>query len=156
MHDDPPRPKPKPGSRPLPGPAAHDRPLHPAQYAEPPFGDEHEGSQPSIKKAPFGKLKAARKKADDLAATVRDAAFDQWVATYLVHAERPDQWTRSRELYENYLKRAVTYGENRRDRSVVKLELATETRWGRMMGSVLTKQRRSSGWYYPVRLKRGA
>ena len=156
MQNDPPRPKPKPGSRPLPGPPAHDHPLHHAQYAEPPFDDDDDAPSSALRRAPLSKLKAARKKADDLAATVRDAAFDMWIATYLAPAERPDQWTRSRVLYENYLSRAEVYGENRRDRSVVKLELASETRWGRMMGSVFTKQRRGSGWYYPVRLKRGA
>ena len=156
MQNDPPRPKPKPGSLPLPGPAKHDHPLHPAQYAPPPFNVEKVAVRASPKGTHLGKLKAARKKADELAATVRDTAFDQWVTKYLVAAERPDEWTRSRELYENYLKRAVTYGENRWDRTVVKLELATETRWGRMMGSLFTKRRSGAGWHYPVRLKRGA
>lgn len=101
----------------------YDRPLHPTQYAPPPFEGDVRDVLSSPKGTHLSKLRAARKKADELASAVRDAAFDQWVATYLVQAARPDEWTRSRELYENYLKRAETYGENRRDRSVVKLEL---------------------------------
>ncbi|MBS1834911.1 MAG: hypothetical protein JST65_19485 [Acidobacteria bacterium] len=102
------------------------------------------------------KLKAARKKAQDLATTVRSDAFDDWISTYVVTAERPDEWTQARTLYENYLKRAKDYGWNRPDKRVAKEELATETQWGRMMGSLFTKKRRRNGWYYPLRLKQGA
>lgn len=102
------------------------------------------------------KLKAARKKALDLAAVVRSDAFEDWVDKFVVEAERPDEWTRARVLYENYLQRTKDYGWNRPDKPVVKEELATETQWGKMMGSRFAKKRRRNGWYYPLRLKQGA
>ncbi len=102
------------------------------------------------------KLKAARKKAQDLAAAVRCDAFNDWVTIYVVKAERPDEWTQARTLYENYLKRARDYGWNQPDKRVAKEELATETQWGRMMGTLFSKKRRRNGWYYPIRLKQGA
>lgn len=103
------------------------------------------------------KLKAARKKVEQLGEVVRSEAFDEWIATSVVRAERPDEWTQARELYEGYLRHARRYGNNRADRSLATEELATETGWGKMMGSLLpNKKRRRGGWYYPVRLKRGA
>jgi hypothetical protein len=103
------------------------------------------------------KLKAARKKALESGAVVREEAFDDWLDRYVVKAERPDQWTQSRVLYENYLKRAKAYGQNRPDKRLAKEELATETYWGKMMGSLFpNKKRTGTGWFYPVRLKQGA
>lgn len=103
------------------------------------------------------KLKAARRKLAELADTVRDEAFEYWLNQYIVTAERPDEWTRSGLLYENYLKHAKEYGNNRTDKKLVKAELATETRFGKLMGSRFPeKRRRRDGWFYPVRLKRGA
>lgn len=104
----------------------------------------------------LNKLKAARKKVEVLNTLVRDDAFDEWVRRCLQPAELPSEWTQAATLYENYLKRAPDYGSNRGDKALAKLELATETRWGRMMGSVFSKKRRRSGFYYPVRLKQGA
>lgn len=102
------------------------------------------------------KLKAARKKAQDLGAVVRDEAFDDWIRRFVVNAERPDEWTQAALLYANYLNQAKNYGLNRGDKALSKEELATETRWGMMMGSLFTKKRRAKGWYYPLRLKQGA
>ena len=103
------------------------------------------------------KLKAARKKALELGAVVREEAFDDWLNRHVVKAERPDEWTQSRVLYENYLKRAKDYGQNRPDKRLAKEELATETRWGKMMGAQFpNKKRTRDGWFYPIRLKRGA
>jgi hypothetical protein len=103
------------------------------------------------------KLKAARKKVLELAAVVRDEAFTDWLRSSVVKAERPDEWTQARELYESYLRQAKNYGINRGDKRLAKEELATETQWGKMMGAEYpSKKRRRNGWYYPVRLKRGA
>lgn len=101
-------------------------------------------------------LKAARGRVSKLNAEVRDAAFDEWIRRCVVRADRPDEWTQSAVLYENYLKRAGDYGWNRPDRALINKELATATRWGRMMGSQFDKKRRSGGWYYPLKLKSGA
>lgn len=103
------------------------------------------------------KLKAARAKMHKLAEVVREEAFDHWLREYVMNSERPDEWTLARVLYENYVKRAKEYGNNRGDKKLAKEELATETRWGKMMGSLYPNKRRTgAGWLYPVRLKRGA
>lgn len=103
------------------------------------------------------KLKAARQKVEQLSEVVRSEAFDDWLATSVVKAERPDEWTRARVLYEGYLRCAGRYGNNRADKRLSIETLATETAWGRMMGSLFpNKQRRRDGFYYPIRLKRGA
>lgn len=103
------------------------------------------------------KLKAARKKVLELAAVVRDEAFDDWLNNSVVRAERPDEWTQARDLYESYLRRAKNYGINRGDKRLAREELATVTQWGRMMGAEYpNKKRRRNGWYYPVRVKRGS
>ena len=99
------------------------------------------------------KLKKARKKVQELASIVRDQAFDDWLERWTVKAERPDEWTQARVLYENYLKRAKEFGNNQSEKRLSKEELATETRWGRMMGAVYEKHRRPRAYYYPVRLK---
>lgn len=155
------KPKPRPGTLPLER-ADFIGPPHPAQFARPSFipDDELEvvpeprgrTSRPILEK-----LKAARKKADELREAVRDDAFDEWVRRYLVPAELPSDWTQAATLYANYLERANTYATNRVDRSIVKLELATETRFGLLLRDAgFTKKRRSKGWYYPVKLKQGA
>jgi hypothetical protein len=110
------------------------------------------GSLPSMKS-----LKAARKKLQVAATVVRDEAFNDWIGRCVVSAERPDEWSQARDLYESYLRQAKSYGINRGDKRLAKEELATETQWGKMMGSLYpNKKRRRNGWYYPVRLKRGA
>jgi len=109
------------------------------------------------KEATFTALQKARAKAEELAGTVRDAAFEEWRRSSLVDAKTPGEWTQARTLYENYLAHAQQYGDNRSQRRQSVLALATETQWGRMMGTLYpNKTRRTKGWYYPVRLKRGA
>jgi hypothetical protein len=155
------KPKPKPGTLPL----ERDEfigPPHPAQYEVPSFIPAEELDEPPTPKGRtprpiLEKLKAARRKADELRLAVRDDAFDEWVRRYLVAAEVPKDWTQAAVLYANYLERASTYGTHRVDRSIVKLELATETRFGILLRDAgFTKNRRSKGWYYPVKLKQGA
>lgn len=130
-----------------------------AREAVPPWGDEIEHipiEQPKVS-TNFKKLKAARTKVLKLGDAVRDEAFDDWVRRCVVMAEQPREWTQASVLYSSYLRQAKDYGFNRGDKRLAKEELATETRWGRMMGSVFpTKRRRRNGFYYPVRLKRGA
>lgn len=71
----------------------------------------------------FDKLKASRKKYEELREAIRDEGFDAWVRMYLVAATRPSEWTQARELYENYLKRAAKHGRNMGDKVLSKLEL---------------------------------
>jgi hypothetical protein len=106
--------------------------------------------------ADFKKLKTWRRKVEVLADAVRDEAFDDWLRRNVVKAERPDEWTRARDLYEGYVRHAGKYGNNRTDKQLATEVLATETAWGKMMGSLFHKQRRRRGYYYPLRLKKGA
>lgn len=101
------------------------------------------------------KLKEARNKVRDLADVVRTEVFDDWIERFVVSVQRPEEWTQSRSLYENYVHIASGFGSNRPEKNLARLEIASETQWGRMMGAVFpTKKRRRSGWYYPVRLKK--
>jgi hypothetical protein len=103
------------------------------------------------------KLRAARKRARDLGCDVRDEAFADWINRCVVIAQRPDEWTQAKVLYEGYVRHASRYGVTNGDKALAKEELATATRWGKMMGAAYpNKQRRASGWYYPVTPKRGA
>lgn len=102
------------------------------------------------------KLKDARKKVAEHSAVLRTEAFDDWVRRCLMEAERPSEWTRAVPLYESYLRHAKTFGANRPDKRLAKEELATETAWGKMMGSLFGRKRRRGGNYYPLRLKQGA
>lgn len=102
------------------------------------------------------KLKAARKKLEELAEVVRTEAFSDWISSGVVRAERPDEWTRAAELYEGYVRHAGKYGNNRHDKRLATEELATLTAWGKMMGSLFPKKRRPGGQYYPLRLKKSA
>ena len=149
------KPKPRPGSLPLPkiDSLAELAPLHPAQSALPPWLDE-EPKQVDGERA-LTALRAARAKAEELAQAVRNAAFDDWVRRCVVTAREPSDWTQARVLYESYLAHAKAYGRTRADRALSVLELATETQWGRMMATLFVKKRRSAGWYYPLRCKRG-
>ena len=114
-------------------------------------------SEPPLPAINFKKLKAARRKVHALGEVVRNEAFDDWLRRGVVIAERPDEWTQARVLYEGYLRHASRYGNNRGDRRLAAEELATETRWGKMMGSLFpSKKRRRDGWHYPIRLKCGA
>lgn len=168
MFDKPPRPKPRPGSLPMEKgqtaeatlPQWMQDQIDALRKAVPPFlqGEDTANSQATAKRAQgsFAKLKTARKKVEELSVSVRDEGFDDWVRRYLVTADQPSEWTQSRTLYENYIKRAKDFGNNRADKALSKQELATETQWGKMMGSLFTKKRRGKGWFYPMRLKQGA
>lgn len=129
-----------------------------AQTALTPWGEEPPEPEPPAKPTTTNlkKLKAARKKVEEYSAVLRTAAFDDWVRRCLIEAENPREWTRAAPLYESYLRHAAIYGTNRSDKRLVKEELATETAWGKMMGSLFGKKRRRAGQYYPLRLKRGA
>lgn len=155
----PPRPKPKPGTLPLTDEGAKSSERASLDGLDTKFSDAPWNlaePRPAKRSASFGKLRTARRKAEQLADVVRDEAFDDWVRRCLVVAHRPDEWTRASELYENYLKRASRHGGSRSARALSREAVASETRWGRMMGSLFVKTRRAKGWYYPVRLKRGA
>jgi hypothetical protein len=166
------RPKPKPGSLPL-----HDTRADPldgldaearaiiasAQAAPPPWiedGAEWEEPAPLAPAKPattdLKKLKAARKKVAEYSAVLRTDAFDDWVRRCTETAGEPRHWTRAALLYESYLRHARTYGANRPDKRLAQEELATETAWGKMMGSLFGRKRRRAGQYYPLRLKQGA
>tara|TARA_R110002124_G_scaffold45004_5_gene136588 strand:+ start:8827 stop:9225 length:399 start_codon:yes stop_codon:yes gene_type:complete len=100
------------------------------------------------------KLKEARTKVRDLAEVVRDDVFNDWIERYVVSAKRSDEWTQARTLYDAYSSRAAQFGSNRTEKAIAREEVASETQWGRMMGSLFpTKKRRRNGWHYPVRLK---
>jgi hypothetical protein len=151
----PPPPKPKAGSLPL----RDERPVmqpHPAQAGLPPFLSEEPPERGQARSANLGKLRSARRKAEQLGSVVRDDAFDDWVRRSLFEAESPAAWTQASELYQNYMRHAARYGSSRSDRALSRQLVATETRWGKMMGSLFVKTRRAKGWYYPVRLKHGA
>lgn len=115
----------------------------------------------------MAKLRDARNKVRKLGDTVRTNMFNDWLDRCVVKVEDRRQWTRARELYDSYVSHARQYGPSLRDgetatvtdRMVAREEMATETAWGKMMGSLFpNKQRRSrpNGWHYPVRLKRNA
>lgn len=128
-----------------------------AQTALPPWGEPAERLK--LKKpdtANLKKLKAARKKVAEYSAVLRSDAFDDWVRRCTETAAEPREWTRAALLYESYLRHAQKYGANRSDKRLAKEELATETAWGKMMGSLFGKKRRRSGQYYPLRMKQGA
>lgn len=153
-------PKLKPGSLPMrrPVPRAEASP-HPAQLAPPPFPLDDGVPPPEEKevaRAAITKLARARRKVQELAPVVRDAAFEDWVRRFLSAVDDPREWTQARVLYENYLKRSRDFGGSRSGRRVSRQELASETQWGKMMRSAFLKKRRGRGWFYPVRLKQGA
>lgn len=163
----PPRPKPKPGSLPLrskrrdplAGLDAEAREQIIAIWNSPtPWGDDAPAPPSPAKPATTNlkKLKAARKKVEEYSAVLRTDAFDDWVRRCTETAEQPREWTRAALLYESYVRHAKTYGTSRPDKRFAKEELATETAWGKMMGSLFSKKRRRAGQYYPLRLKRGA
>lgn len=127
-----------------------------AQNAIPPWGPTEPLTPHKPETTNLKKLKDARRKVEEFAAILRTDAFDDWVRRCTESAEKPNEWSRAVVLYESYVRHARKYGDNRQDRRLAKQELATETTWGRMMGSLFTKKRRAKGWYYPLRLKQGA
>ncbi|MFU3625106.1 hypothetical protein ACM7JP_17870 [Pseudomonas aeruginosa] len=168
----PPRPKPRPGSRPLKDRQRSDddglQKLSPElrtsieaiRKAVPPWEEGNDAPIPPPderkRQSNFTKLKAARKKVEELAQAVRSDAFDDWVSCCVVTAKEPSEWTQARILYESYLRHAKSYGRNRGQRAESVQELATETQWGRMMATLFPKKRRRAGFYYQLRLRRGA
>lgn len=163
----PPRPKPKPGSLPLrqehidplAGLGDEDRAAVIAIWNAPtPWGEEP--TEPLAPAKPtttnLKKLKAARKKVEEYSAVLRTDAFDDWVRRCTETASEPREWTRAAPLYESYVRHAKTYGANRPDKRLAKEELATQTAWGKMMGSLFGRKRRRGGNYYPLRLKQGS
>lgn len=155
------QPKPRPGSLPM---AKYDEEhIEPdpivvaAQSALPPFlTEEPQADARPRSQHVVSKLKAARRKADELGAVLRDEAFNDWVRRSLAEASRPDEWCQSRELYESYVRHATRHGTSRSARGLSREVMASETRFGKMMGSLFPKVRRAKGWFYPVRPKRGA
>lgn len=152
--------RPRPGSLALPN---YDAPpaQHPAQSAIPPWkGGDRDAFEADLlrreKNAAFSALQQARAKAEELTGAVRSAAFDDWVRRCVVDAQTPSEWTQASTLYENYIAHARRFGENRAQRSQSVLALATQTQWGRMMATLFPKTRRSAGWFYPLKLRRGA
>lgn len=171
------RPKPKPDSLPMPtkkpdahvdeetGTGASTAPDQPPPWAGEAarrlrWHQDHTVAPPQSDqpkpKVTVSKLQAARRKADQLGEVLRDEAFDDWVRCCLVEAARPDEWSQSRTLYESYLRHVARYGSSRKARGLSRQVAATETRFGKMMGSVFPKVRRARGWFYSVRPKRGA
>ncbi len=143
-------------------------PPHPAQSAFPPWWSEEEKAayqrkqlgeqlvERKKKDKPFTDLQRARQKVEQLATAVRTNAFNEWVDCCTAPAKTPDEWTLARELYASYLRHAQAHGRNRMQRGLSQEVLATETAWGRMMGTMFPKTRRTHGVYYPLRIKRGA
>jgi hypothetical protein len=161
------RPKPKPGS--LPMRSKWNDPLEgmdddaravieAAQTALTPWGEEPPELPAPAKPTTTNlkKLKDARKRVAEYSAVLRTNAFDDWVRRCTDTAAQPREWTRAAPLYESYVRHAKTYGENRPDKRLAKEELATETAWGKMTGSLFGRKRRRGGNYYPLRLKQGA
>lgn len=106
------------------------------------------------KEATFTKLQRARALAEEAANAVRTAAFEDWIRRSVCEAKTPAEWTQARVLYDNYIAHAQRFGDNREQRVQSVQALATETQWGRMMGTLYAnKKRRASGWYYPLRCK---
>jgi len=151
--------RPRPGSLPLLKHEAHTA----SEYDEikPPW----KGGNPEEFRAELARrerlenssaLQQARAKVEELSGKLRSAAFDDWVRRCLVEAQAPGEWTKARCLYDSYIAHAQHFGDNRNQRSQSVLALATETQWGRMMATLFIKKRRTSGWFYPLRVKRGA
>lgn len=119
--------------------------------------DPNNPPRPRKPKNNFKSLKDARKKLEEASAGVRNEGFDAWVRRYVVPAKRPDEWTQATVLYENYVKHVRRWGDNRPDKRLSQLEMATETRFGIMMREIgIMKKRRRSGFFYPLRIKDGA
>lgn len=100
-------------------------------------------------------LQKARKDTEWLVREVRDLGFEDWIRRCVQNAERPDEWTQAQTLYENYLVHVKTRNLHRDLQKLLTEEAATFTTWGRMMATQFTKKRRTAGWYYPLRCKRG-
>lgn len=112
----------------------------------------------------MAKLRDARNKLRKLGDVVRTNMFNDWLDRCVVKVEQPTDWTRASDLYDSYVRHARKYGPSlqdgekatKTDQKVAREEMATETAWGKMMGSLFIKKRRRAGQYYPLRLKQGA
>ena len=108
-------------------------------------------------KRDFDEVKKARKALEEAGTGIRNEGFDAWIRRYTEPADTPSGWTQSTVLYANYVKHARRWGDNRPDKRITQLMLATETRFGLLMRGIgLIKVRRSRGYFYPIRLKQGA
>lgn len=108
-------------------------------------------------KSNFKSLKEARKKLEKAGTGIRNEGFDAWFRRYVKSAKRPDEWTQAAVLYENYVKHVRRWGNNRHDKRLSELEMATETRFGIMLRETgVMKKRRRGGYYYPLQIKKGA
>lgn len=174
------RPKLKPGTMPMPdGPPSDGlegldedgrETIIAARNAPPPFStdDDPVAPVPSAKavaaalkkyKAAQSKMRAARREMEALKPLVRDAAFEYWLRRYVVSVEHRSEWTQATPLFESYCAHAAECGANRGDTAILKLELASETRFGillREAGFPRDRRSRPNGNYYPLRLKKGA
>lgn len=153
--------KPRIGKQPLPDYDAPPKPAPKQSGVVPPWkgGDPDEfraDLQRRELKEAHTELQKARAKAEELIGTVRSAAFDDWLRRCVLEAKEPNEWTQARTLYESYINHAKHFGDNRSQQKQSVLALATETQWGRMMATMFPKKRRSAGWYYPLKCKRGA
>lgn len=101
-------------------------------------------------------LQQARAEAEKQAGWLQDLVFDDWIERCVVEADDTREWTQARILYEDYLTHARTFGKKNNEKRVALQELMTETQWGRMMATLYPKRRRTAGWFYPLRLRRGA
>jgi len=119
--------------------------------------DPNKPPRQSKPKDPFSKLKKARKDVEEATTGVRNDGFEAWIRRYVAPAERPSEWTQATILYENYIKHARGWGNNRPDKRLSQLALATETRFGIMLREIgLIKKRKHGGFFYPLRIKAGA
>lgn len=161
------QPRPRPGSLPLPNPNEVPEPLHPAQFMNPPWmtdedlkaNEEAEAKAFKKRNRTFTELQQTRAKAEQLSFVVRDDAFSDWIRRCTTLATMPAEWTLASTLYASYVRHAQGYGRTRPQVKKSRLAIATVTAWGRMMATLaadIPKTRRTKGWYYALRLKRGA
>jgi hypothetical protein len=107
----------------------------------------------------FTELQKARARVEQLAQSVRNDAFEDWIRACVTPATMPAEWTLASTLYDSYVRHAQNYGNNRSQVAASKLAIATVTAWGRMMATLAAdapKVRRTKGWHYALKVKRGA
>lgn len=102
-------------------------------------------------------LKQARAELAKQAGYTRDLIFHNWCKARVEQVDDPRHWTQARELYEDYLSYGRAFGKKWAEKIAGREALATETAWGRWMATVYpVKTRRTAGWYYPLRIRKGA
>ena len=156
------RPRPKAGSLPLPenDPAPPlDPSIEAARQAGMPFIAKklERRAKPLASKIDMAitGLQQAREEAEKQAGWLQDLIFKDWIERCVVEVDDPREWTQARVLYEDYLAHARTFGKKVHEKRVALQELATETQWGRMIGMLYPKRRRTAGWFYPLKRRRG-